>query len=407
MPKFYKKLSDIKNMYLIKKSGYFDYDYYGREYSDVKGNLLKHYYYYGYKLGYNPSDKFNNNRYLKKNSDVRSAKVNPLLHYIVCGEKEGRIVYSADGFSVKKLYESFFYKMYCYDIYKNTDDNKRINLFIDGIFEYSFDEIVVFLNFIFKKCKEEDTILRIFYKELDFDKLDKVLSLCDFKMYSNIFYVLINDNYFLEFGSNDIIFCVDFFQMYALVNSSYINLPIYYLIDKNIDFDSDKKVLLSFLIKMNLINCLSVGNFSINDFSLEFRCKEKINIKNIDSLLIDFGNLVINSMELLNDYFGNNNYNIKLYYKSSKGEKKFYLDNRAVVWPFLDDCVDYKVRFLENNDDYSLEDKTIDIFISNKNKKIKIINIINEDVVLDKKNIIKKRIDNIFNDIFVEDDDNV
>ena len=73
MPKFYKKLLDLRNMYLIKKSNYFDNDYYRREYPDVKGNLIKHYYYEGYKLGNNPSSKFYNNYYLDKNYNEDSS----------------------------------------------------------------------------------------------------------------------------------------------------------------------------------------------------------------------------------------------------------------------------------------------------------------------------------------------
>ncbi|ADC46916.1 hypothetical protein mru_1065 [Methanobrevibacter ruminantium M1] len=51
---------------------------------------LAHYLNEGYKQSRNPSPEFNNDKYLRLYPDVRLASLNPLAHYVLYGEKEGR-----------------------------------------------------------------------------------------------------------------------------------------------------------------------------------------------------------------------------------------------------------------------------------------------------------------------------
>ena len=85
---------------LIKKSGLFDENYYLETYPDVKDYLEKHhgvpsdtiahYLKFGAKELRNPSKKFNTHYYLETYPDVERSGLNPLLHYILHGHKEGR-----------------------------------------------------------------------------------------------------------------------------------------------------------------------------------------------------------------------------------------------------------------------------------------------------------------------------
>jgi GT2 family glycosyltransferase len=80
----------IKELVFIRVSGSFDSDYYLRHYTDVRSsklNSLLHYIVHGWKEGRNPSGAFNTEEYLKANPDVYS---NPLYHYLRFGIKEGR-----------------------------------------------------------------------------------------------------------------------------------------------------------------------------------------------------------------------------------------------------------------------------------------------------------------------------
>lgn len=85
--------SSDKNIKLISESSLFDAEWYKEQYfnkSSCNVQIASHYYYIGWMLGFDPSTKFSTNFYLKKYDDVRKARINPLLHYLINGEAEGR-----------------------------------------------------------------------------------------------------------------------------------------------------------------------------------------------------------------------------------------------------------------------------------------------------------------------------
>jgi len=78
---------------LIARSGLFDAGYYLGKYRDCRladVDPILHYVKYGWKEGRNPSRFFNTTAYLSMYPDVRMAQINPLVHYIRFGKKEGR-----------------------------------------------------------------------------------------------------------------------------------------------------------------------------------------------------------------------------------------------------------------------------------------------------------------------------
>jgi chromosome segregation ATPase len=84
-----------ENIKIINKSGLFDRDYYLDTYPDVaksKTNAIKHYLNHGALEKRNPSIHFDTNFYLEMYHDVASniARINPLVHFILHGKKEGR-----------------------------------------------------------------------------------------------------------------------------------------------------------------------------------------------------------------------------------------------------------------------------------------------------------------------------
>jgi GT2 family glycosyltransferase/glycosyltransferase involved in cell wall biosynthesis len=93
---------------VLKKSAFFDADWYLKEYPDVAITGLEpaeHYLLLGAKLERNPSPYFDAKYYLEANRDIRLAGINPLLHYIQHGSKEGRAV-AAVATNVKPEYQS-------------------------------------------------------------------------------------------------------------------------------------------------------------------------------------------------------------------------------------------------------------------------------------------------------------
>lgn len=89
------KTKDIYLSWLIRRSGFFDREYYLARNPDVRdagADPVQHYLRYGWKEGRDPSSAFNTRLYLEANPDVAVAGINPLVHYLQYGKKEGRRV---------------------------------------------------------------------------------------------------------------------------------------------------------------------------------------------------------------------------------------------------------------------------------------------------------------------------
>jgi uncharacterized protein with WD repeat len=82
-----------KKRKIVLKSGLFDQGYYLTTNPDVKNyhsDPLQHYLLCGEKEGRKPNPLFDPVWYLNANTDVKIKELSPLLHYIQSGENEGR-----------------------------------------------------------------------------------------------------------------------------------------------------------------------------------------------------------------------------------------------------------------------------------------------------------------------------
>ena len=87
----------LVNKELLSESDLFDPDYYLRTNPDVGDAGVDpaiHYLKHGWREGRNPSEKFDGNWYLDRNSDVKEAQINPLVHYLRFGQNEDRAIKS-------------------------------------------------------------------------------------------------------------------------------------------------------------------------------------------------------------------------------------------------------------------------------------------------------------------------
>ena len=85
--------SNIEGYKIIKKNCLLDIVYYLNMNKNVRlsgMDPILHYIYHGYKEGRNPNPTFDNDYYLKMNKDVKSSNLNPLVHFALYGMKEGR-----------------------------------------------------------------------------------------------------------------------------------------------------------------------------------------------------------------------------------------------------------------------------------------------------------------------------
>ena len=87
-------LKNWRDYWIIKRSGLFDPIYYLMNNPDVRRadvDPLMHFVKYGWKEGRNPSENFDTSYYLNAYPDVKEAGINPLFHYIKFGLKENRV----------------------------------------------------------------------------------------------------------------------------------------------------------------------------------------------------------------------------------------------------------------------------------------------------------------------------
>lgn len=113
---------------VLKKSDFFDGDWYLKEYPDVTITGMdpaEHYLRLGAKLERNPSPYFDAKYYLEANRDVRLAGLNPLLHYIQHGHREGRAV-AAVANTIKQEYKS---ATTCFKVHASGSPKVHADLF--------------------------------------------------------------------------------------------------------------------------------------------------------------------------------------------------------------------------------------------------------------------------------------
>lgn len=90
------------NFEIIKLSHLFDEKWYKSQYlKDKTDDPIKHYIDTGCNKNYNPSPQFDTAWYLEKYNDVKKSGMNPFVHYIEYGRKEGRLPNSS--FNIQKV----------------------------------------------------------------------------------------------------------------------------------------------------------------------------------------------------------------------------------------------------------------------------------------------------------------
>lgn len=103
-------LINIRGYNVIKKNNLFDEGYYLKNYVDVRlsgMDPILHYIYYGYKEGKKPNPQFDSDYYMKAHADVRNSKLNPIIHYSLYGIHEDRKTISLSEHNVKGMPEKF------------------------------------------------------------------------------------------------------------------------------------------------------------------------------------------------------------------------------------------------------------------------------------------------------------
>lgn len=92
-------------MSLIKES--FSEEYYARQVPELAGQprevMLRHFVEHGWRERLDPSASFSTSYYLDKYSDIRKSGINPLLHYVKFGRREGRVATLAEAILTSQI----------------------------------------------------------------------------------------------------------------------------------------------------------------------------------------------------------------------------------------------------------------------------------------------------------------
>lgn len=122
---------------LIANSSLFDEMYYKNQFESVPdGDVLEYFIVNGYNEIKNPSPFFDMKYYLDTNPDVKKAMINPLIHYIMYGKKEGRAAIPSEDDN-ESLYETWCRKHININyLHKNICDIRDMFIiFISGEFK--------------------------------------------------------------------------------------------------------------------------------------------------------------------------------------------------------------------------------------------------------------------------------
>lgn len=87
-----KKMKNLYYYWIILRSGLFNPRFYLLSYPDVRRadvDPLMHYLKFGWKEGRNPNSNFDTNFYKASCDDVKKINICPLAHYLIYGVKEG------------------------------------------------------------------------------------------------------------------------------------------------------------------------------------------------------------------------------------------------------------------------------------------------------------------------------
>lgn len=391
MIKIFKKFlsnSDKENIKLIRKSKYFDEKYYKLECPKAKGDLCKHYYYYGWKEGKSPSFDFSNNFYLKNYKDVEDAGINPLLHYLKFGKNENRIIEKDNGSTLKKVYEKINGCPYFYKTYIHDTDIKRINILFDHI-DNNTKKISDLIKFIIEFCKCEQYQLRIIYLTADFEVLKNILKNEKIELPLNTIFLNLKSSNYLEVGLNEKYVCTNWKTARALLNTSSINTNIYYYLPQNIDkLAKEEYYQISNICTNN--NVITIAK-SKKDIDLIKKCqlkfsigKQKFHLKDINQMYCDFDNMFIVGVELLNEAFlerilESESWRINLL--EEKKEFKFHFDTKVSLRKVtqIEDNADLVFYMYYNKKEINCDKPYINAWVEEKDIRLKNYIIITED----------------------------
>ena len=211
--------------------------------------------------------------------------------------------------SNKKKYLFIKAYPYSYNVYLTKDNTKRVNLFFDAI-----DRRIYWLDTLFKFildfCKEYGYKLRIIYNGANFEVFKSFLSTNNFELPGDVSFLNLKEDNYLDLGLNEKLVCHSWKNAKRLMNSSAINSIIYYYLDDLAEFSETECYGISDICygdNVVILNDDSEKLKRLKNFAYDYDVKfnKKVGAEN-KVLCCEFGEMVIEGIELLNNLLLNN-----------------------------------------------------------------------------------------------------
>jgi hypothetical protein len=224
-----KNSSEIKR---IKKSKYFDEDYYLRQNADVRNSGMdaaSHYFYYGWKENRNPSENFNTTKLLLEHPEIYKSVKNPIL-YVIDHHLEDEL---KSKIPVDILTSSYFRESQPLKTLPIESQNPRINVVYNG-----FDRGCFFggkataLILAVKFAQKYNYELRIISQNPERQIFNEFLELFDIDYSGEVTFHSIESGKYLEIGKNDHFICTMWTNADSVINTKTITGKVFYIMQE-------------------------------------------------------------------------------------------------------------------------------------------------------------------------------
>lgn len=212
-----------KHIKTLINSNLFDNLWYCKKYNIKNKNSILHYLLVGWKLGYSPSKSFDSVKYIITYPDVVKSNINPLIHYINNGQKEGRLCFRTSYISdyiefFNKHLIDYNNKSLCFNFKctKYKSNHKKIAIF--AFFNKSLiinNSTVFFLSELKKVVDKIIFVSDCYLPIVEINKIADIIDVCISKKHNAYDFgsYKIGFNYYKNYLSNEnideIIFCND------------------------------------------------------------------------------------------------------------------------------------------------------------------------------------------------------
>lgn len=259
---------------------------------------------------------------------------------------------------------------FSYKIYLIPEKLNRVNLFFDKIDNdiYKFKNL---FSFIIRYCDKFEYDLRIIYKKADFDVLKNFLKKYELVLPENSSFLNLKDNY-LEITLDEKNICTSWQTAKRLINTQSLDSIIYFYLDDLNEYLFEDAFQISKICyddNVVILNDDKTKLESLRNYYYDF----EININremSVDKkvLCCDFGDMIIEGIDLLNYLFTNkildiNQWEINII--SPNKISKCYKDSKKHIKHIPEKLADYDLflKFEHAHSEELVEDNCIGLFI--------------------------------------------